>query len=146
MKATDFDKYGIRNFTKREIENTGANLADVKVQLFLSLQRFRMFIDRRIILLPNGLTTGNHKSWEHPNGYAVDVAFREADGEIHVSNLFKTALECNFRGFGIYHNEMAYSLHLDIGNRYRFWSAFKKHRENKWNYRPLIIDPIDFFT
>ena len=142
MLVTDFDQYSIVNFSVEEIENTGAKLADIQLELIYRLQYFRNKIQRVVCLLPNGLTTGRHTAKEHPNGLAVDFALREGDGPVVVSMIFKKALESGFKGIGIYHNEAAYSFHFDLRKEFSFWCGFKKHRKNNWEYQSLIVDPI----
>lgn len=146
MLRTDFEKYGITKFTWKEIESTGANPADVQLVLMMKLQVFRLKVNTRVVLLVNGLTTGTHKSKEHKDGLAVDIAFQDIKYLVNVSHIVNCALEAGFKGIGVYHNEAAYSFHFDCRENYSFWSAFKRHRENTWNYRSLIVDPKDFFT
>ncbi len=145
MISSDFSKYNIKNFTPEEIESTGAKLEDVQLETIFKLQYFRNKIKRTIVLLNNGLTSGNHSSKKHPEGLAVDFTFREGDGTISVTEVFKYALEAKFKGIGIYHNQATYSFHFDLRECYGFWSARKEHRATSWEYDSLIVDPKNFF-
>ncbi len=141
MRIDDFKRYLIRNFTPAEIEATGAALEDVRWETLQMLQAFRDSMKRAVILLPNGLTSGDHSSPQHPLGLAVDVGFREKDGKVPPVLIFKSALIAGAKGIGIYWNGFAYSVHLDLRNEYAFWAGVKGHRQKAWNYRPLINDP-----
>lgn len=145
MLTNDFKYFGIKNFTAKEVQNTGANLQDVNLFTMLALQRFRVhpYVNRAVILLPGGLTTGNHASYEHPAGLAVDIAFREQDGKIIIKRLVYAAVESGFRGIGTYWNGIAWSMHLDIGQKVRRWAWWKHHRE-KWHKEDLIKDTSEY--
>ena len=144
MVNQDFRSYNILHFDANEIINTGANLSDVAASLIAALDRFRKLLHRPVLLLKNGLTTGDHKSRGHKAGLAADICLREADGEISINEIFKTALIAGFYVIGIYHNGAAYSFHLEIDNVYRFWMAYKKHREAQWHYASLLKNPKEF--
>ena len=144
MHLSDFHRLGIKNFTPREIERTGARLADVHPATMIMLQRFRTDIGRRVALLPGGLTTGNHRSPLHPAGLAVDFSFFEADGPVDIRSVYRHLLNARAMGIGLYHNGAAYSVHADVGNTRRFWAGHKRHRADAWTMRALIIDPADF--
>jgi hypothetical protein len=107
------------------------------------VQRFRVNVGRRVVLLPNGLTTGGHKSKEHAAGLAADVGFYEADGPVDIRSCFAAALDAGARGIGIYWNGAAYSMHMDLRKPYSFWCGTKRHRESEWRYLPLIINPAE---
>lgn len=141
MLTTDFKHYNIKNFTSREVRNTGTELRDVNLFTMLALQGFRIhpYVNRPVILLPGGLTTGDHASYEHPAGLAVDVAFREQDGEIVIKRFVYAAVESGFKGIGTYWNGIAWSMHLDIGQEIRRWAWWKHHRE-EWHKTDLIMD------
>lgn len=141
MTERDFKLFGITKFTPQEVQETGADLSEVRVETMIMMQRYRVALGRAVVLLPGGMTTGNHRAKEHPLGLAVDSGFIEQDGKVDVSLVFRSALTAGARGIGIYWNGHAYSVHLDLRQEYSFWSAWKAHRETEWKYRPLIIDP-----
>jgi hypothetical protein len=117
----------IRNFTKKEIEATGASLSSVKYQLMSGLDQVRIKIRRRIILLKNGLTTGIHSSIFHPNGLAVDFVLDERDGKVtnhEIYLLVRSAIDAGFKGIGIYKNTKGYiSFHLDMRDYLTIWKG-----------------------
>jgi hypothetical protein len=139
LKPDDFQY--LRYFQASEVTNTGAELGSVQLELMHALDAFRRTLGRPVVLLPNGLTTGNHKAIAHRQGMAADVAIRESEGSVDVQLVFKAALVGGFKGIGIYWNDAAYSFHLELSVNYRFWVARKKHRETHWVYEPLIKDP-----
>jgi hypothetical protein len=142
MKLTDFEDFGLDNYTAVEVENTGAKLEDVKLNLMISVQRFRENVNRRVRLLPNGLTTGGHKSPEHPNGEAADCAFYAEDGSITIGVIVKAALDAGIKGLGVYWNGIAFSVHLDVGKRRRFWYAEKDGPDAMgWEFKSLFVTP-----
>jgi len=141
MREEDFKIQNIYTFSPAEVRGTGAHLDDIQLPLLLALHRFRKTLRRRVVLLPNGMTTGEHTAPEHRLGLAADIAFIEADGKVLVEYIFKAALTAGIKGIGIYWNGSAYSVHLDLRGSFAFWSAVKKHRENNWIYAGLIIDP-----
>ena len=138
---TEAELSRIEYFTKNEIEGTGSMLRDINALLIYRLNEFRRLIKRRVVLLPNGLTTGEHTNINHYIGKASDNGFCEGDGSVDIIKCFKAALSARFKGIGLYWNGIAYSIHLDIGRGYRFWSAKKGHRETEWTYYSLINDP-----
>lgn len=141
MEEKDFAECDIKHFTKEEIERTGAKLADVKTELIIVLDDFRELAGRVVVLLPNGMTTGQHKAKEHPQGKAVDIGFRETDGAVDMQAMFISALEAGFTGIGIYWNGIAYSMHLDMRESYSFWKGTKNHGDTAWRYLPLVHCP-----
>jgi len=138
MERSDFGALNIRHFTPEEVEGTGAKLSDVNFELIVRLEKFRDLIGRVVVLLPNGLTTGEHKSEWHRKGMAVDIAFREEDGAVDIQEIFICALQAGYTGIGIYFNETAYSFHFDLRPAYSFWRGMKKHRADNWDYSKLI--------
>ena len=139
MLKSDFKK--VRPyFTAKEVIKTGAKIKDVKLRLMIALFRLRKLLGRRIKLIKNGMTTGKHKSPEHPGGLAADITFYIKDGPIAIGFLYGCCLAARFKGIGIYHNRRVYSLHLDIGKRFRRWTAVK-NKKGKWKYLPFINDP-----
>ena len=124
-------------FTQSGVEETGAKIKDVKLELMFRLDSFRRDIDVPVYLLRNGLTTGKHASPEHPDGKAADIC----TGIVKpVWTVYKSALKNGFRGFGAYWNGKAYSYHLDIGTEYRQWTGIPDEKGN-WKFGSLIVDP-----
>lgn len=147
MVVSDFEWYGITKFSPTEVVNTGADLATVKLSLMLALQKFRTDhrINRPVLLLQGGMTSGKHRALEHPRGEAADITFRLGETPEH-TDLINAAHEAGFKGVGLYHNCVAYSLHLDVGPTYRSWAAFKRHGETEWTYISLYTDPAELAT
>lgn len=139
MIRQDFIDYNITVATPERIEETGANLRDVNLFTILALQRFYDLINIKIFVLVNGLTSGKHSSTLHSRGLAVDIAF---DGKkIDIYFIWKCAIEAGFKGIGIYWNDVAYSMHLDLRKNFGFWSGWKSHREKVWHYGGIFADP-----
>jgi hypothetical protein len=145
MLREDFERYGIVNFSWDEAAATGADPRDVNVFWFVAAQKFRTKVDRAVVLLPGGLTTGVHGSWQHPNGTAGDVAFREGEGPLVPKRLVYAAVESGFLGIGVYYNGTALSMHLDLGPLVRRWLWLKAHRRDDWSKYDLITDPYDLY-
>lgn len=142
MKESDFIEYKIDNFTPSEIVETGANVEDISVDLMVAIQKFRLLVNRRVVLLSNGMTTGKHTSKLHPGGKAIDSYLHPDDGEVKIIDVFKYALEAGFKGIGIYWNGTLHSFHFDLRNSYSFWSG-KKETGKEWDFYKLIKDPKD---
>jgi len=143
MRKSDFKKFA-PFFTWQEAARTGAKIKDIKVRLFMCLFRLRKLLGRRVKLIKNGLTTGRHKSLEHPDGMAADITFYIRDGEINIGFLYACCVLAGFKGIGIYHNGRVYSVHLHIGKRLRRWTAVKYksgRRKGQWRYLAFINDP-----
>ena len=141
MILSDFETHAIHHFTPEEIEKTGARVQDVTVTLFSHMEQLRRRLGRRIILLKNGLTTGSHKSPEHPSGRACDFYFLEKDGHINPSTMVYSFLHVGFYGIGVYWNGKTFSFHVDLRGDYTFWAGVKKPRAKNWKYTNLIMDP-----
>jgi len=142
MIVTDFKKHGITKFTPAEVENTGATLKDVRLRLILSLQAFRVIVDRRVGLLRNGMTTGEHDALEHPAGLAVDGYFFPGDGTVEISEIVKAALKAGFTGIGVYWNGVQFSFHLDLRPDLGFWYGSKESPgAGAWTFSSLFITP-----
>lgn len=110
------------------MEKTGANISIVKFSLLLGLDRVRRDLSRRIILLRNGLTSGEHSAPEHRQGIAVDFTFLPKDGPIDQSCLYtllKAAIDHGFRGVGFYFNGIMWSFHLDLRKDLTLWTGRK---------------------
>lgn len=143
MKTADFKKHGITDFKPEEIARTGALLADVQLRTVIALQVFRRIMARRVGLLVNGITTGDHKAAEHFLGLAVDGYLYPDDGIVDISIIFKAALAAGFKGIGIYWNGQQYSFHLDLRSEFSFWAGYKNKSQGvtSWAYMPILNDP-----
>lgn len=141
MIANDFN--GIKYFTKKEVQRTGAKLKDVKFQLIYTIDLFRAASKRKVKLLKNGITSGNHKSKWHPNGKAIDCYYDPSEGVVDIKKVLALALKVGFKGIGIYWNASGiYSFHFDLRSTYSFWIGTKKSPKAKsWKYGILIVDP-----
>lgn len=128
----------LKYFSDVEIAYTGAKINDVQYQLFVSMDKFRALVDRSVCLLPNGITTGNHKSEEHKNGLACDCYL---PGVVDPYFVFKKALDAGFNRIGVYWNGSQYSFHLAIGKTHGFWTARKTKRGEPWVYGSICVDP-----
>ena len=139
---TEHEIENINFFTKAEIENTGAKLEDVNVELFLRMQILRAHLGRRILLLPNGLTTGKHSSRQHPNGLACDFTFHSQDGSVDVEDIYYSCMHnADFQRYGVYWNGEQFSFHVEINDAGRkSWCAIKDEN-NEWKYFALMADP-----
>ena len=137
MREQDFAN--IRYFDKKEVEETGSKIEDVEYETIRKLDDFREMIACPVYLIKNGLTTGEHKSGEHPEGKAVDFVLGE---QKRAKEIFNCLLECGFRGIGIYWNTITNSYHADIG-KYRSWKAVKV-QGGIWHYTDLIINPQEW--
>ncbi len=142
MEKTDFEKHNIDNYTPGEVINTGAILADVQLRTMIAQQTFRTILDRRVGLLVNGITTGNHKAVEHPLGLAIDSFLYPDDGPTDSGEIFKAAVTAGFKGIGIYWNGVQYSFHLDLRSDYGIWGGYKDVNLGlkKWTYVSLLAD------
>lgn len=143
MLISDFDRYKIENYTPKEIEETGANMKDVQRITICSLQDFRNYVRRRVGLLKNGITTGNHKAPGHSRGLAVDGFLYPEDGPINIQLIYKGAVSAGFTAVGIYWNQIQYSFHLEHRDTIARWLGVKNSSRgiNDWYWYPLINDP-----
>jgi hypothetical protein len=140
MTETDFTRYQIRHFTHAGVRATGADPADVQPMLMQRLDAFAGLCGRRVVLLRNGMTTGEHVSVWHRRGLAADVGFCETD-VVDIQNLVIHAANAGFRGIGVYWGGAAYSMHLDCRPEPGQWARWKQHGQTVWNEGPLIVDP-----
>jgi len=149
MLKSDIKDYNIKNFTWAEIKATGADPKDVNIFGMVALQKFRVhpYVNRSVVFLPNGITTGGHSSFQHPNGTAYDISFRdfEKPDPLVPKHLVYAAEECGFKGIGLYYNGAAFSMHLDLGPEIRRWLWMKQHRKDKFKKFDLIVDPYELY-
>jgi len=131
----------VRHFTWQEVEATGAALSGVQARTIYLLDDWRHDIGRTVLLLFNGITTGQHASPYHPAGKAVDICFRETDGPVDIVRYVMAALRCGFTGVGVYWNGTCYSMHLDWGATLRQWARWRSHGELDWHETGLVQDP-----
>lgn len=137
MIHTDF--IHLNHFTASEIEKTGAFIEDVKYELMYNTNRLRELIGKPIILLPNGLTTGKHKSEYHIIGEAVDFYIEDLTDKEAVMVCF-LASAIGFRGIGVYKNKKGvYSFHMDLRSKFGIWKGIK-NKSNTWKYKDLTFD------
>jgi hypothetical protein len=132
------------NFDKKEIEATGAKIADIDFSAFMVLQNFRIAINRSLYFQEDGITSGIHDSKQHPEGKAFDIYFNDKNGKVTyevIKQYFYIALRVGFRRIGIYYNGVMYSMHLDIGPEYGFWIAAKGKKIKSWVYNSFLTDP-----
>ena len=148
MHVNDFHEFDIVNFTAEQISDTGAKIADVSLITMLRLQAFAALCPLKILLLKNGLTSGDHSSPLHPRGYAVDIAFDIEPTKIKIYDQWKNAIQAGFFGIGIYWNGVTYSMHLDTRKNIAFWSGRKNPLYNPddanskyWIYSGVFLDP-----
>ena len=136
MTRDDIVSYAIRYFTASEIEATGARLPEIQIRLMQHLDRFRSMLGQPVQLVKNGLTSGQHKSQLHKMGVAVDCTVRDFQPE----EILKTALECDFKGIGLYCREGAgwVSFHLDLRQDLGLWVGARTRRQRRWDYTSLI--------
>lgn len=130
----------LKHFSAAEIEATGAKLTDVRLSLFQRMDAFREDIKRSVHPLHNGITTGNHKSPEHPDGRACDFILSESDGPVDPYFVFKRLIDADFNRIGIYFNGQVYSFHAAYATRSGFWSGYKKGPGGPWTYGQLLLD------
>ena len=142
MKVSDFDVYEIHNFTPKEVRDTGADLRDVKKESMLAIQKFRVYIRRRVRLIKNGMTTGGHVSPYHPRGEAIDGYLDQDDGPVKTHEIIKGAIHSGFKGIGIYYNQTIHSFHFDLRPNYAFWAGVKDTSNgfDDWQWFSLIRD------
>jgi len=141
MTERDFQDFGITCVTSQNVIGTGAALADVSVFLIIRLQRYADLSGRRFVLLPNGLTSGQHSSSYHKRGMAADISWREANGSLNIYQEWKGLIGAGFGGIGLYFNGTAYSAHVDLRPKLAFWAGWKRHGENIWTMGGLFKDP-----
>lgn len=130
----------VRYVTPQDITGSGATLASVKKETIYRLDDFIRLSGRKILVLPNGLTTGKHDSWTHEQGQAVDIAFRETNGVIVIRHLVIHAFCAGFTQVGVYWNGTAHSMHLGYGTVGQ-WARWRHHRDTEWQETALIADP-----
>lgn len=130
-------------FTEEEITNTGACISDVQFLLFQKMEKLRTYLNRRIRLLHNGLTTGTHASREHRQGCACDFYLDPRDGKTDYYFVFKCAIDAGFNKIGVYWNGTAYSFHVAFSAKSSFWLATKKKKGDSWTFGALLRDPAE---
>ena len=141
MKAKDFSDFGIRHLAAKDISETNAPLDTVDLHTILRLDKYidQMKIDQpkvKILLMPDGLSTGLHRSTWLPRGLAADIIF---DGEVNIYEAFKVAIETGFMGVGVLFNH-CYRMHLDLRPRLATWGGVKNGTDG-WKYFSIFNDP-----
>jgi hypothetical protein len=145
MKVKDFADYGIKNVSPEDITGTGAPLDSVNVFLILRADEFIGRAGLPVVWLPNGLTTGAHRATWHPRGLAWDLAFNCDQKLVKMYELWKLAIECEFKGIGVYWNGIAYSMHLDLRPALSLWGGVKEPGK-EWDYFSVFRDPAHPLT
>lgn len=143
MKVQDFRDFDVRHVKAADVTATKAPLDSVNLYLILHLDDFIGRCGLPVVLLPNGLTTGTHRASWHPRGLAADVAFGIKQEDVKIYDLWKLAIECGFKGVGIYWNGVAYSMHLDLRPVLSTWGGVKTTGAD-WAYYSLFNDPRKF--
>lgn len=144
MKARDLRDFRLRHVTARAVLDTGAPLDSVNLFLAIRADRFIGETGLPFVFMKNGLTTGIHRASWHPRGLAVDGAFDCDQDRVRIYDVWKTAIECGFRGIGLYWNGTAYSLHLDLRPDLSFWGGAKRDRNDAWEYFSVFRDPREY--
>ena len=132
---------GICHITAQDVLNTGATLDSVNIRTIQAADAWITLMCRKVVLLHDGLTTGQHESPTHAMGLAVDVAFDDSEGMLDVSHAVMMAVSVGFRGVGVYWNGTAYSMHMDLGMTFRQWAWWKHDAADAWTKDGLIVDP-----
>jgi len=144
MVSKDFKDYQILHIKEKDITSSGADLADINLFFIIALDKFfgTLFVEYGIhaVILFNGLTTGNHKSFTHKRGLAGDIAFAVSASEMSIYSIWKKAIEAGFKGIGLYWNGVAYSMHLDLRPSLAFWSM-RKDETGAWISDSVFKDP-----
>lgn len=107
------------NFTLEEVESTGSDHKDIDFTLMKKLQALRTGLCRPVILIHNGLTTGEHKSDLHLKGKAVDFKF---DNFIRPDRVIHAMISAGFKGVGVYQwPDGHYTYHADLREKCGTW-------------------------
>ncbi len=125
-------------FNLGEIKATGADPEKIERETIITLVTFRKLIRRPIILLPGGLTSGDHEPESlHFKGKAVD--FMLGTQPPHLDFVVERMLRAGFRGIGVYWNGRLNSFHGDTRPEVEFWSGVKPiPGKGAWKYGTLI--------
>jgi hypothetical protein len=138
----DADFRIIKHFKQNEITDTGATIEDVNFRLIVAYDHLRSMINRPVKFVKNGFTTGNHHSKQHSAGLAGDCIINDKNTDtLQIAQIVECALESGFRGIGIYWNGSMYSYHLDLRDKYSFWTGIKNNPGDEWKYDTLFVDP-----
>ena len=125
-------------FSDKEIQSTGANPKDLDPVFMTRLSHVRREFNKFFILLPNGLTTGNHSSKLHPKGRACDFTIPNLSGEGDILRLYHLCRRHGLNGFGYYKNHIGvYSFHVDDRETPTIWYGTKEKKEDKWTMQTL---------
>ena len=127
----------MKYFSTKEILNAGSSpelLTDELKKVldyFAGLMKLNFGAKVYVILLKNGLTSGQHASPEHREGKAVDFVIINKTGKsIRAYQVTQMMSYAGFRSCGAYYNGVAWSFHGDVGDRFRQWFWDKREKNN----------------
>ena len=127
----------MKYFSTKEILNAGSSpelLTDELKKVldyFAGLMKLNFGAKVYVILLENGLTSGQHASPEHREGKAVDfVIINKTGNSIRAYQVTQMMSYAGFRACGAYWNGIAWSFHGDVGDRFRQWFWDKREKNN----------------
>jgi len=123
MLKTEF--WRTPDFSYKEMENTGSDVAGVKLLTMMMLQNVRTDLGQTIDLCENGLNSGDHLS-EYHDGRAVDWSFRHY---IDPMVVVLAMIRAGYNGIGVYKNVGGYySYHGDT--REIFGSWYREYKDD----------------
>ena len=125
------------NFSDQEIFKAGSDPKKLDenqcntLDLFASMLKEDYNKKIYVVLLFNGLTSGDHASPEHKEGKATDFIIVNKSGKhLDAKKVCHYMALAGFRGIGAYYNGLAWSFHGDTGDRIRSW-FWDKRDKNK---------------
>lgn len=124
-----------RYFTNDEIRRSGGDPNGMCPIFMHKLSLFRDMINVPMIIVPNGMNSGNHKAKEHPQGQAADFYFTRPVSDERVLH---TAGLCKLNGIGLYTNHIgAKSYHVDDREVATMWKGIRHKEGESWTYSRL---------
>ena len=148
MRSADFSGFCIRCVSERDIKDSNAPLESVDVHTIITLDRMYEYVKRdhqavRLLIAPDGLTTGVHNCTWHGRGLAVDLLFDSNPKHLDIYDMVKLAIESGFCGVGVYWTGAGYRMHVDMRPRFAMWGA-SRNGDNQCVYRSVFSDPRKF--
>lgn len=142
MKDRDFKDFGIA-IDAHLIKSTNAPLDTVNLYTVIKLDESMAAVSSEfgctLVVLPDGITTGVHRTPWHARGLAVDVAI---DGDkVPIYKILKRMISIGWKGIGVYHNGQSYRLHLDMRPALSIWGGVRN--DSEWINYNLFRDPAD---